>query len=295
MADFLVLHGSDRPRRRRLAREWGALVSWRRGLAAGSMEGSGWTVAWSCGRRAPVDSWTDGEGAALVLGDAIDGDRGRVDAHAFARSVSTGPGGPNGLDGYFVALHVDDFGVVVVSDVLGLYPVHWHGPATEGADPLLTVSSVPWTPDLPPGALDPHGLVGTLMMHGTAQGQTLLPGVRRVPAGHVLTYRSRDTRLVPVLELPETEAFRDTAPEAQDARLHEALSRAVQRHTDVADDPGILLTGGRDSRMLADLLVRQGVRPHARTVGRPRDHEALLARRVCERLGLDHELRPLPD
>ncbi|MEM7415342.1 MAG: asparagine synthase-related protein [Gemmatimonadota bacterium] len=263
------------------------------GLATGSELSTGrlpvgpWDVHWSVGARAPRSTWQEGDAGALVIGDAVDGARGSLDAEAVARRVlaSTDPESW-ALDGYFLAIVCDGERAVVLSDVLGLFPVY------RGTGSPLYASSIPLGVD---GSLDPQGLAGLLEFHGPVGGRLIIPGVRRVRSGHALVLTPTEAREESVFVWPAEEVLASKPVEEQDALLHEAFTQALDAQLPPSGEVGLLLTGGRDSRTLAGRLAQLGRTVHARTVGQPADHDATLAARVAERLEQRHSIAPLPE
>lgn len=254
----------------------------------GSLGCGSWTLHWSTGPRAPVSTWEGDGAAALILGDAVDGPNGRLDAERLAARVrSRRDASDLALGGYFLAVVMDGDAAVVVSDLLGLYPVY----RGEGADFAASSISLP----IPGRKPDPRGLAGVLAFHGTVGGRSIAPGVTRVPAGNALVFAGTRATEHPTFSLPDEESLAGHSVDEQDDLLHEALADALRAQLPDDEPVGLLLTGGRDSRTLAGLLHREGRTAIARTVGLDRDHEAVLARRVADRLGTPHDVRPLPE
>jgi len=127
--------------------------------------------------------------------------------------------------------------------------------------------------------------------------ETVLEGIRRLPAGHRLVAGERDFR-VEAYDPPGR--FAVTAPEDPDAVLDELERRvrgAVERQL-VSDVPlGILLSGGIDSSVLVALLP-EAVRRESRTfcvgfAGGGAHDERAAARAVAAHLGTRHAEREL--
>jgi len=79
--------------------------------------------------------------------------------------------------------------------------------------------------------------------------------------------------------------------------IDDALDAAVIRHLNGGKRAGLLLSGGRDSRVVGGMLYRHGVSTHALTLGDARDHEVRCAAPVARRLGFQHTVArdPLDD
>lgn len=73
------------------------------------------------------------------------------------------------------------------------------------------------------------------------------------------------------------------------------LRRAVQTRLERARRPGVMLSGGLDSRTLLAVAVRQGARPAAVTFGHPDSRDMRLASRVASAAGVRHHIHPLGD
>lgn len=258
------------------------------GIVEGRLTTRDWLMRWSTGPRAPVSTWSEGEVAAVVLGDAVDGAAGPRDAAFVARRVLTTPDPSHwGLDGYFVAMICRGPEAFVVNDVLGLFPVY------HGSEPTAFASSIP----LPAASNRPDafGLAGLLAFHGAIGGRTLIPGVRRVAPEHALVFMGGAMRERRIFAWPDEETLAALPLAEQDARLHAAFTAALDAQLPPTGPVGLLLTGGRDSRTLAGRLAHLGRQVVTRTVGEESDHDAVLARRIAEHLHMPHEVRSLPD
>ena len=92
---------------------------------------------------------------------------------------------------------------------------------------------------------------------------TLYREVRQLPAGCYAVLREGETALRPCryFQLPEPDQPRDWAPEERDAALGELLDDAFRLRA-LADRPmGVFLSGGVDSSLVAESLVRQLPQP----------------------------------
>lgn len=290
MADFLLTRHEHGRGNVGPVDRWRASTAWRTDLVTGRLDCGPWALHWSAGPRAPVSTWQCNGFAGLILGDPVDGARGRVDAESMVTRVRTQSDSRDlALDGYFTAIVLSDDRAVVLGDLLGLYPI-WRG---DGSDFVAASSALPVSGQRP----DPRGLAGILAYHGTVGGRSIVPGVTRVAAGHVLVAsRSGVTVEDRAFTWPLEESLASASVEEQDEILHGALESALRVQLPESGPVGLLLTGGRDSRTLAGLLHRLGRDTKARTIANAGDHEAVLARQVANRLGIEHTIRPLsPD
>jgi asparagine synthase (glutamine-hydrolysing) len=72
--------------------------------------------------------------------------------------------------------------------------------------------------------------------------------------------------------------------------LDAAFESAVRRHVPAGETHGVLLSGGRDSRLLSGYIVERGDTLKALTFGRSSDYEVIGARRVARELGFEHRV-----
>lgn len=186
-------------------------------------------------------------------GDEADG-RGPLDAASYLA------GAPEGLDGRF-AVVVDG---AVTTDPLGAYPVYRLGPWVSNSPAALRLVGG----ELP---LSRDALAGVLGGGWSLTGDPLWQGVERLPwsgAG---------------LLAPGT-GF--SAPRA--AGLLVAAIRAL------ADWPGrenvVLVTGGRDSRLILAAALRAGIEMTVRTGGTDDMPDVVLGRRLAAAAGVEHRM-----
>ncbi|MGQ0614561.1 MAG: asparagine synthase-related protein [Planctomycetaceae bacterium] len=283
MALFVLLLDPDADRR---AAFLSALPAPLPGLARGSCASGCFLASWDFFPGAPVDSVADEAGAAIVWGEAIPGP-GPGRARAVAIRAADDPGA---FDGYFAAAAYDRrAGLRVAGDLLGVFPVHWWA----GGGVLLCGSSAELFRAHPlfRPALDPHGLVGLLLTHGLVAERTLLAGVTRLGPGERLHARLGETpRLLRASALRTEEALARAPFGEQVDALDAALAGAVARHVGDGRGLGMLLSGGRDSRLLAGYVRELGLAPPALTLGRRGDHEVTCARPVARAAGLRHRV-----
>ncbi len=286
MANFLLTTLDDRGAA--LESAWAASAATSEDLRSDRRFVARWALRWSVGSRAPLSTWWDDDAGAVLIGDAVDGAEGRLDAAGIARRVLSTPDPESwALDGYFVAIVCDGERAIVLSDVLGLFPVY------RGTGQTIFASSIPL--GAAADRLDPLGVAGLLAFHGPVGGRLIIPDVRRVAVGHAIVARGDHVAERSVFSWPEEETYASKPLEEQDAMLHDAFTRALDAQLPASGDVGLLLTGGRDSRTLAGRLAHLGRPFVARTLGERRDHDAVLAGQVADRLGAAHTVEPVPD
>jgi len=196
--------------------------------------------------------------------------------------------------GYFAAARYDPrAGLTVEGDLLGVFPVYWW--AADGA--VLCASSPEWFaahPRFRP-ALDPRGLAGLLLTHGLVEGRTLLAGVARLPPARRLVARAGAPPRLADAEGPRFDETLARAPYAEQLdALDAALAGAVARAAGDGRGLGLLLSGGRDSRLVAGYARARGLAPQALTLGRRGDDELYCARAVARALRLPHAAADVP-
>jgi asparagine synthase (glutamine-hydrolysing) len=259
------------------------------------VEGDDWALAWSVSRGAPLDVQSDRERAALLVGDAwLPGVSNRVRAPSLA-ALWREPGCARALDGFHLGICRYEDGLIVVgADLLGLFPVYWWQAPGGGTVVASSTAVVARHPGYRHG-IDVEGLAGLLLAGSTLDGRTLLPGVRRLAPGHLLVVSpGRPPEEVQQYSYPtQPTAVEDPGTDAVDG-LHEALSVAMDRAMDREGRQVVLLSGGRDSRLLAGYAAASGRAVGALCLGLPTDFECVAARKVARRLGLDLDVRPIP-
>lgn len=131
--------------------------------------------------------------------------------------------------------------------------------------------------------------VAALLGRGTPRRfHTLATNVGALPPGHML----RDGKVVALASTPAVASALETdfPLDLLALRARNAVRAAVRRLAEGSTGrPGLLLSGGFDSTVLACELVRLGVRPHCfvtDTPGRAGTKEHGYAARVCHELGL---------
>ncbi len=295
MANFGAVLDPDPERRARFLDRARASVDVRDGLSVGEVAMGSFAVLWAAASTVPVDLHRDATGTAVVWGDALLPSASRpMRAADILRSWGGETPDSPAADGFHAALAFSASGALVAGcDLLGLFPVyHWSGP--EG---VVIVASSPELLQCHPSfrpVLSLHGLAGVLLTGGSVGGRTLWKDVRRLAPGHLLRVRpGRRPEEVLQYTLPVGDSSslrREDAPEA----LHEALGHAVERVTQPGRRHALLLSGGRDSRLLAGYLRQLGVPFRAQTLGRSSDHEARCARGVVRALGMRRALSEVP-
>ncbi|WP_152187650.1 asparagine synthase-related protein [Georgenia satyanarayanai] len=182
-----------------------------------------------------------------------------------------------------------DGAVELTTDGVGFLPCYW-GTVPDGvavSTHLATLVSLGVSPEP-----DERGVVEYLAMHHPLGTRTLLRDARMLPAGGRLRWAPDvdvSVRAVPLF-VPTGDVLSDDAVIATFAELW------PQVVADAFDGPGeaaLGLSGGLDSRAIAEAAVQIGLRPSTYTYGTPPTHEPVVAARVAAALGLDHVAIPV--
>ncbi len=301
MANFVLVVDSERSRREHFISRARPLL----GVVSGQEEGvvavGNFHVAWMAGPGAPVDADSDLDGAGIVWGDALDTRGSRLSGRQLRNRCIRQGEQLDAWDGFHALACFRDGDsegsaqrdtLLAGADLLGLFPVYyWSSP-----DVLLAASSPELLPqhDAFNPELDHAGLVGILLTGGPVRGRTLWRGVSRLAPGYVLrwTQGSGATQEL-VYQIPSGQE-QVTRPADQLELLDEAMGGWAAR-IPAGREQTLLLSGGRDSRLIAGAMAEVGEAPSALTLGRPSDHEVPCAGGVARALNLKHRVEDVDD
>lgn len=293
MANFVIIVDANAERRARFIQTITPQIAPVDGLHTSSCASGDFHSVWTAHESAPVSHITDGEGAAVIWGDAIPGKGfGRIDARQL-RKLWRNPGAhmPEAFDGYHAAVaYRPDTGVAVGADLLGYFPVYHFT-----TDDVLLVGSSPELFREHPlfrAELDLEGLVGILLVMHSVGGRTMLRGVQRLAAGHLLQWQ-RGTAVTELKQynLPCSDRYFDLSLSMHLSIVERAIDEALTRHVPEETHHALLLSGGLDSRMLGGFLKRKGRRDIvALSLGQPTDLEMRCAMPVARELGFEHHI-----
>jgi asparagine synthase (glutamine-hydrolysing) len=178
--------------------------------------------------------------------------------------------------------------LLLARDRVGIKPLYF----AEAAGRLYfgsELKSLLCAPDVP-RELDADALDHFLSFLYTPRDGSIFRGIRKLPPGHLLTWRDGRASVAPYWRLPERETFSGTEADAVEA-LRTVLDDAVQSHL-VSDVPlGAFLSGGVDSSLVVALMARSsGARVKTFSIGfdEPQFDELEHARRVAEHFATDH-------
>lgn len=293
MASFVVIVDPDRMRRDAFSRAAASRIAPLPALEQGDCSSGDFRALWAAGSRAPIALDSDETGAAVLWGDVLDDEGSRVAPRRLRAAWAVADSNLPAFDGYHAAVVYDaERGVTLGSDLIGMFPVYWW---TSGE--VLIAGSSPELFRLHPcfrSTMDIEGLAAMLLTMYSVDGRTLLTGVRRLGPGHLLRAGpGRAPREVQNYRLPFSDRYHDIPFSTQVELLHEVLADAVRRHVPRDEPCALSLSGGRDSRLVAGLLERQGNGVTTVTFGRRDDVEMRCARGVARATGFAHRTLPL--
>ena len=293
MANFILIVDPDSNRRAAFCTAASARLAPFPDLAHGACSSGDFQAAWAAGARAPIAFVSDAGGAAVLWGEALHEDGRRLDIRGLRTAWSDPDAQSAPFNGYHAAVvYQAGKGLLLGADLIGMFPVYWWA---SGA--VLLAGSSPELFRLHPSFrshVDMEGLAAMLLTMHSIGGRTLLDGVRRLAPGHLL--RARPGRTPEEREnyrLPLSTRYHDMPFSAQVELLHEVVEDAMQRHVPRDEPCTLALSGGRDSRLVAGLLERQGSSVTALTFGERDDMEMSCAAGVARATGFAHRTLPL--
>jgi asparagine synthase (glutamine-hydrolysing) len=297
MANFVAIVDPDDGRRLRFQHAVQPLLAVLDGLAPGKCAAGNFLALWAAAKDAPLSLMSDSQSATLLWGDAMDDRTGRrIDAQQLNdrwRDLES-PVPP--LDGYHAALTYDARrnSVTAGVDLLGLFPLYY----ADLGDVLLIGSSPELFRRHPrfDCQIDPLALVGIMLTMHLLQGRTLCRGSRRLPAGHLLRWQADGQPLeVEQYRVRPSRRFFALPFSSHTAILGEAIEESVRRHAPAGPRYGLLLSGGRDSRLLAGYMRKHALQVSALSLGTDEDLEIECAQAVSRTLRFDHRVREIDE
>jgi len=178
--------------------------------------------------------------------------------------------------------------MVVARDRVGIKPLHF---ASVGGRLYFgsEIKSLLCAPDLPRD-LNPDALDHYLSFLYAPRDASFFTHIRKLPQGHLLTWRDGRLTIAPYWRPGTGETFRGTEADAVD-ELKRVLMDAVRLHL-ISDVPlGAFLSGGIDSSLVVALMSRvSGARVKTFSIGfdQPQYDELRFARQVAEQYDTDH-------
>lgn len=290
--NFVIVVDSDKERRSLFIKKIETLLSPVEGLVTSLSSSKDFCAIWAAGSWAPVSCINNNKGVAIIWGDAIVGPGPeRLNAEQLRQLwANMSDNLPDALDGFHAAVvYNPKKGIVVGADLLGVFPIYYYV-----FENLVLVGSSPELFRYHPcfrTELNPAGLVGILLTKGLVDGQTLLQGVNRLAAGHLLVrHYEEPVREVKQYEVPVSNRHLDLSPSEQVNVLDKAFEETVTRHVLPDIRHCLMLSGGLDSRTIAAYLKRKNRDIIALTEGLPTDNEMKCATKVAKSLGIQHHM-----
>jgi asparagine synthase (glutamine-hydrolysing) len=275
-------------RRKAFVKKAEALLPLVDGLSVHSCSVGDFAAVWAAGKWAPIDYLVDDEGAALVFGDAIERFHSRRLNAAQLRKLWGNSDIADPLEGFHAAFTYDQrWGLMVGADLMGMFPIYYYT-----SKKAILVGSSPELFGYHPCfkmKLDPEGLVGILLTKGPFNGKTLLSGVTKLAAGHLLRCDSEmEAREIGQFKLPMSTKYFGMSLSEQVEVLDKALEEAVARQVPKDERCCLMLSGGLDSTLLAGYLARADYDIVAITEGLETDNEMKSAKQIAGVLGFRH-------
>jgi asparagine synthase (glutamine-hydrolysing) len=178
--------------------------------------------------------------------------------------------------------------LLIARDRIGIKPLHYaaiDGRLYFGSEIKSLLEAPDVSRDLDADALDHY-----LSFLYTPRDGSIFRDVRKLPPGHLLTWRDGVVDVQQYWQLPAEESFQGSEDEAASA-LRETLTDAVRSHL-ISDVPlGAFLSGGIDSSVVVGLMAEtSGRRVQTFSIGfdEPAFDELEHARTVARHFGTDH-------
>jgi asparagine synthase (glutamine-hydrolysing) len=178
--------------------------------------------------------------------------------------------------------------LLIARDRIGIKPLHYaelNGRLYFGSE----IKSLLSVPDLPRD-LDLDAFDHYLSFLYTPRDGSIFRAVKKLPPGHLLTWKDGRVEVERYWQLPATESFTGSEQDAV-SQLRGVLRDAVRSHL-ISDVPlGAFLSGGVDSSLVVGLMAEtSGVRVKTFSIGfdDPAFDELEHARRVAQHFGTDH-------
>jgi asparagine synthase (glutamine-hydrolysing) len=178
--------------------------------------------------------------------------------------------------------------LLLARDRIGIKPLHYatvNGRLYFGSE----IKSLLEAPDLPRD-IDLDALDHYLSFQYTPRDGSIFAGVRKLPPGHVLTWRDGEMIVQSYWQLPVDDGYEGSEADAVHD-LRAVLVDAVRSHL-ISDVPlGAFLSGGIDSSLVVGLMAEtSGARVKTFSIGfdEPEFDELEHARRVARHFGTDH-------
>ncbi len=292
MANFLVVVDPDSERRAKFVQTIEPLIPPVEGLITDSCSTGNFHGIWAANAKAPISTFSDREGAGIIWGQAIPQDSSTmIDGKELRNQWVSLESQPPIFDGFYAAIvYKFGLGIRVGADLEGVFPVYYYthrDVALVGSSPEL----FRYHP-LFEKKFNPAGLVGILLLNNIFDGQTLWQNVRRLSAGHLLSWQIdsavQEIKQHQIGDCSKEHPYSELSFPEHLELLDNVTDRALRSQSLKGAKHNILLSGGLDSRILAGFLHRQQVDTVALTLGVMGDLEMQCAKAVARTLGFEH-------
>ena len=178
--------------------------------------------------------------------------------------------------------------LVLARDRVGIKPMYY----AEAGGRLIfgsEIKSILAVPGVLP-EIDPDALNAYLTFQYVPAPRTMLKGIRKLPAGHVLVWEDGETRIEQYWDVVYDDDPPPVSEEAAVRQLRALLEESVELHKISDVEVAVLLSGGIDSTAVTALMSRSGQRTRSFTVGFEGSTigETSQARKVADHLGTEH-------
>jgi asparagine synthase (glutamine-hydrolysing) len=178
--------------------------------------------------------------------------------------------------------------LVLARDRVGIKPMYY----AEVGDRLVFGSEIKSILAVPgvDRRIDPDALNAYLTLQYVPSPATMLRGVRKLPAGHILTWENGRTQIEQYWDVVYNDDPPPISERAAVEQLRGLLEESVELHKISDVEVAVLLSGGIDSTAVTALMSRSGQRTRSFTVGfaGSRIGETEQARKVAGHLGTEH-------
>ena len=229
----------------------------------------------------------------MVIGNLVNEHLGKEknSEYIISRYRNGGAKDISGLNSYYGAFVKDvDNNISIGTDLLGNFPVYYWSNGD-----VLIFSTVPslfeYHPDFQK-RLSVPGLVGILLTMHLVNNQTLLEGVKRLPAFHTLSWRTGNQ--IKLTKGPELELTTRWFGESFDAHVEmydEILKQYIFNETSHLTEVNQMQSGGLDTRIISGYLNQQNhLKVHPFTLGNSNDIEYYCSNEISRKLGLNSQV-----
>jgi len=123
------------------------------------------------------------------------------------------------------------------------------------------------------------------------QNKTLIENVHVFPPGSALFYKNGNIRIYQYWNWKKIQKNNENLSEQQIVeRLGNLWLKAINKRTNQSERVGVSLSGGLDSRAVISALQKYNKKIHAITFGKLESLKCIIAKKVCDNLGIIHHI-----